>query len=61
MHEPRVKTEKPKRDRTGYVMVELTDDDRAKLERLRAKREAKRGDRISLAGVFREWLRTAKE
>lgn len=59
--EPRQKALKPKRDRTGYVMVELTSGERKKLERLKAKRESKSGDRVSLAGTLRELLRAAKE
>ena len=48
------------RTRTGYVMVELTPDERKKLERLREKRCAVTGERITLAGVFRHFLREAK-
>ncbi len=48
------------RPRTGYVMVELTPEERAKLERLREKRCAVTGERIGLAAVFRYLLREAK-
>jgi len=53
---------KPKRvrDRTGYVQVELTPEERAKLERLRDERRTKDGERYSLAGTLRFLLREAK-
>lgn len=52
MTEPR---KKRVRSRQGYVMIELTAKERAKLEEVREKRSAATGERISLAGVFR-WL-----
>jgi hypothetical protein len=48
---------KPKRVRTRkFVMVELTDAERQKLERLRDQR----GERATLAGVMRELLAKAE-
>jgi uncharacterized protein YaiL (DUF2058 family) len=51
---------KPKRVRTRkFVMVELTDAERQKLERLKAAQIA-RGERATLAGVMRELLAKAE-
>ena len=55
------RTEKRIRPRTGYVMVELSEEERAKLERLTEKRKLKSPDRASLAGTFRGLLKEAKE
>lgn len=54
-------TSKRVRPRPGYVMVELTEDERAKLERQRDKRTAKTGVRFNLASTFRALLREAKD
>jgi hypothetical protein len=53
---------KPKRvrPRTGYVMVELSPEERKKAERIRDRRAKETGERISLAGTFRHLLREAK-
>jgi hypothetical protein len=49
--------DKPKRVRSRkFVMIELTDAERAKLERLRDRR----GERATLAGVMRELLAKAE-
>jgi len=53
-------TQKRIRSREGYVMIELTPEERAKLERIRDRRSAQTGERASLAGVFRWLLRKEK-
>ena len=54
-------TKKRVRPRTGYVMVELTPEERAKLERQCEKRTAKTGVRYNLASTFRAMLKEAKD
>jgi hypothetical protein len=51
---------KPKRDRSGYVMVELNDTERAKLVKLQEKRNAKLGTRLGLAPIIRQLIMEAK-
>ncbi len=52
-------SEKRIRPRTGYVMVELTADERAKLEALRDDARQRSGLRANLSSVFRDLLRKA--
>lgn len=49
------KTKKRVRPRSGYVMVELSEEGRAKLEDLRDRLTATTGIRFNLAATFR-WL-----
>ena len=49
------------RPRTGYINVELTPDERAKLERLRDARSNETGLRYNLSAVFREWLHSTPD
>jgi hypothetical protein len=49
------KTKKRVRPRTGYVMVELSEESRAKLENLRDRLTASTGLKYNLAATFR-WL-----
>jgi hypothetical protein len=53
-------TKKRVRPRSGYVMVELTEAERAKLEAQRDKRSQKTGLRFNLASTFRALLAEAK-
>ena len=52
--------EKRIRPRSGYVMVELTPDERAKLEKLRDRRRKTSGVRANLASTVRDLIREAK-
>jgi hypothetical protein len=55
------KTEKPRvRPRDGYVMVELSKDERKKLEAIRDRLSEQTGVKVGLAGAFRSLLRRAK-
>ncbi len=54
------KTTKRVRSRKGYVMVELSPMERAKLEQLRDKFSAESGIRWNLSGVLRHLLHQAK-
>ncbi len=49
------------RSRTGYVMVELTKQERAMLEQLCARLTEKTGLRFNLAATLRHLIRTAKQ
>lgn len=53
--------EKRVRPRKGYLMVELTEEERAKLERLAEKRSKKTGIRYKMAPTIRAMIAEAKE
>jgi hypothetical protein len=57
------RTPKPKarvRPRKGYVMVELNEEDRKKLEEEEARLSRETGVKVGLAGTLRSLLRRAK-
>ena len=56
------KTEKPKRlrPRPCYLQVELTADERSRLDSVVAAMNAKSGIRWNRAAVIREWIRRAR-
>lgn len=55
---PKTKAKK-KRSRLGYVMVELSPEERAKIELLCEQRRIATGEKASLASTFRYLLREA--
>lgn len=48
------------RPRPGSVTVEMSTEERVKLERLKRERREETGERASLAGILRRLIREAK-
>ncbi len=50
---PKTKTKKPKRDRTGYVMVHLDDPTKARLQAIGTHWEAETGLKVNKSDALR--------
>lgn len=55
------KTAERERERTGYVMVQLDEADRLRLEEIRDALEAGHGGRVGLAGALRWLIRNSEK